>query len=182
MLDSPVTRAEQVSDFRGNHRHRERFGDIIVRTYLQSFQLLFQIRFGGQYDDRYMTGAQVLLNLFAQLQAVHNGHHDIRKNQVRLLLLHERQCFLSVTRFRYVVTFSQLITQISTNIEIVFYDEYLFFPCPVTLCRFFFYYFFFIFRVNDVHILIVGGVHLLFPDGVCPGCYFFQSICRFFCR
>lgn len=32
MLDSPVTRAEQVSDFRGNHRHRERFGDIIVRT------------------------------------------------------------------------------------------------------------------------------------------------------
>ena len=66
--------------------HGERFGDVVVSTYLESLEdILFQL-LGGEENDRHVSIS--LSDFLCESETVFLRHHDIKDADI-ILLLHE---------------------------------------------------------------------------------------------
>jgi hypothetical protein len=71
-------------------------GQILVGARLEPGHDVLRVGFGGHQDDRDEGEVAVALEVLADLDAVHLGHHDVEQDQVRLPFAGERQAFLAV--------------------------------------------------------------------------------------
>src|SRR6266550_1704393 len=63
--------------------NRKRLGDVVVRSQLEAHHFVHFLSARGQHDDG--NGCALGLELFADIQAAHAGHHDVEDDQVGFL-------------------------------------------------------------------------------------------------
>ena len=70
-----------------------------------------------------MAGDHVFLDVLAEFQSVHHGHHHVRHNQVGHLFVGHLQSFLSVSSLADVVFVFEYMPQVGAYVGIVVHDE-----------------------------------------------------------
>ena len=78
--DTPKYRAHARDDL----GHFERLDDVVVRTHLQTGNAVGRFSLGCQHDDRHVA---FRADLPADLPAIHDRHHDIEQQHIRLVRL-----------------------------------------------------------------------------------------------
>ncbi len=82
----------------------DRLGDVIDGTEFQPFSFILFFRPGGQEDHRDVRRQGIVLELLADLVAVHAGHHDVEQNQVGWCTRHsDIQCLLATCGNLYLI-------------------------------------------------------------------------------
>ena len=80
------------------------------------------------------------------------------------------------------VGFAQLLTEVLADVCVVFHNQDAFFVLSVFSCRLFrgclVFRTFFVFRIDDIHVPVVGGVDSLFLDGFGLNQFLFRKVCR----
>ena len=75
----------------------ERLADIIIRSLLKSFYVIFDRIESRQQNDRNMAQFDIILDFHTHLHTTHQGHHDIADNQIRFFLIRLPQSFLPIS-------------------------------------------------------------------------------------
>ena len=75
-----------------------RFGQVFVSACFKSGNNVFWIRFCSDHDDRHEWQRGVCSQALADLNTIHLRHHDIKQNQVRLLLFSHGQPRFAICR------------------------------------------------------------------------------------
>ena len=110
-----VHACKQLLDLKG-------LDDVVVRTHLQTGDLVLGLALGGEHDDGHFHG---LAQLAADLPAVHHGQHDIKQHEVGLDLLGHLDGLAAVGRVRHLkAILLQVQTQQFRNVDIVLHDEH----------------------------------------------------------
>ena len=105
VLHNIVDAQFQVAEFEG-------LGYVAVGAYLQGLGAVFLLGLGSQQDDGEVLVVGVCLEFLCQFQTVHHRHHDIGNDDVKLLLLDNLHCLLSVGgRLNVVFGAEQLVHQ-----------------------------------------------------------------------
>lgn len=115
---------EHVLYFGGDHGEDEGFGDVVVGSDLQAFHLVFDVGFGGEHDDGDVAGADVLLDGFAEFDAVHYGHHDVGNDDVDFVFFKYLEGFFAVGSFDDVEEDGEAVAEVLGYLGVVFNDEY----------------------------------------------------------
>lgn len=66
------------------HAHTHRLGDVVVGTRLVTADLILLLVYGRQEYDHGIFQQRMSANGLARLPAVHNGHHRVEQNQMRM--------------------------------------------------------------------------------------------------
>ena len=76
----------------------DRLGQEIVGARLQPLEPVGRLVEGGHHDDRDMGGQRIALEPAAGLEAVHAGHHHIKKHDIAVMARADRQGFGTARR------------------------------------------------------------------------------------
>ncbi len=101
----------------------ERFGDKIIRSGLQSFNLAFHPRPCRQDDHRDMAGPLIAFQFSRQLIPIHLRHHHIGQNQVGYMFNRLLQPLPSVSRLQHPVILPEYTPYIQAQVGVVFDNE-----------------------------------------------------------
>ena len=63
----------------------ERLGEVVVRSYIQTRNAVLDLALDGQHDDRDLLRLTVRLEPAAHRKPVHVAHHDVQKDDIRIL-------------------------------------------------------------------------------------------------
>ena len=160
MLKNTIAGTQHIQNLCYQYIHRERFGYVIVRTYLQPLQLILYIDLGRQQIHRYVAGPQILFHRFAKFDSIHNRHHNIRKNQVYVIFFKHLQRLLPVLRLYQIKLSGQTVEQIPPQLLIVFHYK----NCSMPASRLFFtgfcHFRFYIIGINLMRICRIDTLFL----------------------
>ena len=79
---------------------------------------------GGKEDDGDVTDGRILLQLTAELQTVHDRHHDVRDDQIGHYPTCQLQPALPVDRLAHLIHRGECRTEVSADVAVVINYEY----------------------------------------------------------
>lgn len=90
--------------------HGERLSDVVVSTFVETFEYVFLLHTGGEEDDRHLRVH--LTNVLSQRETVFFRHHHVEDADVELLFLELSEASLAVGAERSVVAFgNEVLTE-----------------------------------------------------------------------
>ena len=108
VLSHTFTAPKQVGDTCMENTQIERFTDKAISTGLISLNPVFLLILSRQQNYGNMGRFKLILNISAELNAIHLRHHYVRNNQIDLFLLHHIYSFLTViSRVNHIIRTQQ---------------------------------------------------------------------------
>src|SRR5579872_3442341 len=102
----------------------ERFDDVIVGAGAQSFDARFFARAGREQDHRRRAEIRVAANSAEQLEAVHAGHHHIRKHEIRPIAPNCIEGRISIRDRFHLVQVAQEAAKVIPHVGVIVCHEY----------------------------------------------------------
>ncbi len=124
---------DQAVDLRHQMLRGEGFLDVGVGAVLQAAHLVLDGGLRRELDDGNMAVTQFRLDVFAQLVAVHLGHHDVAHDQVAVVVGEHLQRFFAVGGGEHLVTGGDDLGDHAAQIVVILHDQYL--TGSALLCR-----------------------------------------------
>ena len=103
--------------------NRERFGNVIIRSSLNTLRLCINTSFGRQQQDGNVAGLQISFNKLAKFDTVNTRHHHVGKNNIHTMLFHNSQCFFAVSGGQRHIVLPEIIFQVIHHLFIVIYQQ-----------------------------------------------------------
>lgn len=119
-----LPRFQEVTDAGQEQFSAERLSHIGVGTRVESLHLLLLRTACGEQDDGDVAGDIVVLYLPAELQSVHDGHHNVGDDDVGNALMGQPQSALTVGGLHDIVFVGEDRAQILSHILVVVDDEH----------------------------------------------------------
>ena len=113
------TALQEITDTSKQYIGREWLGDIGIGSALIAFYLMLTKGTGREQDHRNMTGGGSAFDALAEFQTVHDGHHDVRNNQIGYNLIGNSKSLLPISSLIHLVSVLKDGTEIGTYIGIV---------------------------------------------------------------
>ena len=118
-----LTLSQEILDTGEKHLAVEWFGNIGICSMLITLCAMLLQVLRSEHNNRDMRGSRIRLQLFCQLQSVHNRHHHIADYQVRHLFQGDSQPLFTISSLKNNILILQKCTLILTDIGIIINNQ-----------------------------------------------------------